>query len=218
MSFRQLRVRRLGRMGYGAAFEVQKETELAVKRGESPDTLLLVEHPHVLTVGRRADSSALVATRALLEARGVTVVETDRGGKATYHGPGQVVGYPVISLRAERADVHRYVRDLERTIISALADFGVEGFTVEGLTGVHTSRGKVAAIGIHVARWVTTHGFALNVNTDLSYFQMILPCDGELVTSMEQLLGREIDTRAVEDRLAARFAEVFGLTEEEQKP
>jgi lipoate-protein ligase B len=215
MRGRVLRVRRLGLVPYDDAYRVQKETERAVREGRAPDTLLLVEHPHVVTLGRRADSSALVATRALLEARGVRVVETDRGGKATYHGPGQVVGYPVINLRAERADVHRYVRDLERTITAALADFGIGGFPVEGLTGVHTARGKVAAIGIHVARWVTTHGFALNVNTDLSYFQMILPCDGEHVTSMEELLGREIDMRAVEDRLAARFGEVFGLAPEE---
>jgi lipoyl(octanoyl) transferase len=220
MRERVLRVRRLGLVPYGEAYRVQKETERDVRDGRGPDTLLLVEHPHVVTLGRRADSSALLATRALLEARGVHVVETDRGGRATYHGPGQVVGYPVISLRAGRADVHRYVRDLERTIIAALSDFGIEGFTVEGLTGVHTSRGKVAAIGIHVARWVTTHGFALNVNTDLSYFQLILPCDGEHVTSMEQLLGREVEMRAIEDRLAARFAEVFGMTagEEGQLP
>jgi lipoate-protein ligase B len=211
MRERVLRVRRLGRVPYNEAYSVQKETERAVRDGAGPDTLLLVEHPHVVTLGRRSESSALVATRALLETRGVAVVETDRGGKATYHGPGQVVGYPVINLRPGRADVHRYVRDLERTLIAALADFGVEGFTVEGLTGVHTARGKVAAIGIHVARWVTTHGFALNVNTDLSYFQMILPCDGELVTSMEQLLGREVEMSAVEGRVAARFAEVFDM-------
>lgn len=217
MRERRLRVRRLGLVPYTEAYRVQKEAERAVREGREPDTLLLVEHPHVVTLGRRADSSALVATRALLEARGVQVVETDRGGRATYHGPGQVVGYPVISLRAERADVHRYVRDLEKTIIAALADFGVGGFPVEGLTGVHTARGKVAAIGIHVARWVTTHGFALNVNTDLSYFNLILPCDGEHVTSMEELLGREIDTRAVEDRLAARFGEVFGMMPEDSR-
>ena len=134
MRERPLRVRRLGLVPYEEAYRVQKETELQVREGRGPDTLLLLEHPHVVTLGRRADSSALVATRALLEARGVSVVETDRGGRATYHGPGQVVGYPVISLRAERADVHRYVRDLERTIIAALADFRVESFPVEGLT------------------------------------------------------------------------------------
>jgi lipoyl(octanoyl) transferase len=212
---RVLRVRRMGLVPYEEAYRAQKEAERAVREGAGPDTLLLLEHPHVVTLGRRADSSALVASRALLEARGVQVVETDRGGRATYHGPGQVVGYPVINLRAERADVHRYVRDLERAIIAALSDFGVEAFTVETLTGVHTARGKVAAIGIHVARWVTTHGFALNVNTDLSYFNLILPCDGEHVTSMEELLGREVDMRAVEDRLAARFCEIFGLTPED---
>ena len=130
MRGRRLRVRRLGLVPYAEAYRVQKETERAVRDGDGPDTLLLVEHPHVVTLGRRADPSAVVATRALLEARGVSVFETDRGGRATYHGPGQVVGYPVISLRGRRADVHRYVRDLEETIIAALADFGVDGFRV----------------------------------------------------------------------------------------
>jgi len=209
-----LRVRRLGLVPYDEAYRIQKETETAVREGTGPDTLLLVEHPHVVTLGRRADSSAVFATRALLEARGVAVVEVDRGGKATYHGAGQLVGYPVINLSPDREDVHRYVRDLEETLIRALADFGVEGFPFEGLTGVHTARGKVAAIGVHIARWVTTHGFALNVNTDLSYFNLIVPCEGEHVTSLEQILGREVPLTEVEDRVAARFAEVFGMTTE----
>ena len=218
MRERVLRVRRLGLVPHEDAYRVQKETERAVREGGEPDTLLIVEHPHVVTLGRRADSSSLVATRAMFEARGVPVVETDRGGRATYHGPGQVVGYPVINLSDGRQDVIRYVRDLEATITRALADFGIAGFPVEGLTGVHTARGKIAAIGVHIARWVTTHGFAVNVNTDLSYFNLIVPCEGEHVTSMEQALGREQDMRAVESRLVTRFAEVFGMTAEEERP
>ncbi|HVF49018.1 MAG TPA: lipoyl(octanoyl) transferase LipB [Pyrinomonadaceae bacterium] len=215
MHTRTLRVRRLGRMEYGEALRVQKETELAVRQRVEPDTLLLVEHPHVITLGRRADPSALLASPEALEARGVAVFESNRGGKATYHGTGQLVGYPIINLSPEREDVHRYVRDLEAALIRALADFGIESFRIEGLTGVHTARGKVAAIGVHIARWVTTHGFALNVNTDLSFFQLIIACEGEPVTSMKELLGRELTLREVEDRIIARFADVFELVNRE---
>ncbi|MGH9928826.1 MAG: lipoyl(octanoyl) transferase LipB [Pyrinomonadaceae bacterium] len=208
---RRLLVKKLGRVEYGAAVRLQKETELAVKAGRQPDTLLLLEHPHTLTVGRRGDNSGILMSPERLAARGVTVFETNRGGKLTYHGLGQVVGYPIIHLSPDREDVHRYVRDLEEVLIRALADSGIEAFRLEGLTGVHTSRGKVAAIGVHIARWITTHGFALNVNTDLSFFNLIIACDGEQVTSMEDLLGHEVDLHEVEDRLAARFAEVFEM-------
>ena len=206
-----LAVRRLGRVEYSAALAIQKETELAVKTGTQPDTLLLLEHPHTLTVGRRGNTAGILSSEDLLQARGVTVFETNRGGKITYHGLGQVVGYPIINLSPNREDVHRYVRDLEEVLIRTLSDFGIEAFRIEGLTGVHTSRGKVAAIGVHISRWVTTHGFALNVNTDLSYFNLIIACDGEQVTSMQDLLGHEIDMREVEDRIVDRFAEVFEL-------
>ena len=199
-------------MEYGAAYRVQKETELAVRERREPDTLLLVEHPHVLTVGRRATRELILAAPELLEARGVTVHETNRGGKMTYHGLGQVVGYPIVNLSPEREDVHRYVRDLEEVLIRAMLDFQVETFRVKGLTGVHTARGKVAAIGVHIARWVTTHGFALNVNTDLSYFDLIVACEGEPVTSMKELLGREVEPGAVEDQIIRRFAEVFEMS------
>ena len=216
MPKRTLQVRRLGRMEYGAAYEIQKETEAALKSGAGGDTLLLVEHPHVLTLGRRATPSAVLAPPEELEARGVALFETNRGGKATYHGLGQLVGYPVINLSPDREDVHRYVRELEEALIRALADFGVEGFRIKGLTGVHTARGKVAAIGVHISRWVTTHGFALNVNTDLDFFKLIVACEGEPVASMKELLGRELPLRDVEDRVVARFAEVFEMTPEEQ--
>ncbi len=208
-------MRRLGRLEYGAAYEIQKKTETAVKRREESDALLLVEHPHVITLGRRATRELLLADDEELAARGVAVFETNRGGKMTYHGLGQIVGYPVINLSPEREDVHRYVRDLEESLIRALADFGVEAFRIEGLTGVHTTRGKVAAIGVHISRWVTTHGFALNVNTDLDYFNLIIACEGEPVTSMQELLGREISLREVEDRIIARFAEVFEMNPQE---
>ena len=206
---RKLRVKKLGRIEYGEALRIQKHTELAVKAGEQPDTLLLLEHPHTLTVGRRGDSSAILMSAELLSARGVSVFETNRGGKITYHGLGQVVGYPIISLSPDREDVHRYVRDLEEVLIRTMSDFGIEAFRIKGLTGAHTDRGKVAAIGVHIARWVTTHGFALNVNTDLSYFNLIVPCEGEPVTSMKELLGREVALTEVEDRIIERFAEVF---------
>ncbi|MGI9066523.1 MAG: lipoyl(octanoyl) transferase LipB [Pyrinomonadaceae bacterium] len=208
---RRLVVKRLGRIEYGAALALQKETELAVKESQQPDTLMLLEHPHTLTVGRRGDSAGILMSQAALEARGVTVFETNRGGKITYHGLGQIVGYPIINLSPDREDVHRYVRDLEEVLIRTLRDSEIPAFRIEGLTGVHTSRGKVAAIGVHIARWVTTHGFALNVNTDLSFFNLIIACDGEQVTSMEDLLGREVDMGEIEDRIIIHFAEVFQM-------
>jgi lipoyl(octanoyl) transferase len=208
---RKLLAKKLGRVEYGAALLLQKETELAVKEAEQADTLLLLEHPHTLTVGRRGDSAGILLSQELLRARGVTVFETNRGGKVTYHGLGQIVGYPVINLSPDREDVHRYVRELEEVLIRTLADFEIPAFRIEGLTGVHTARGKVAAIGVHISRWVTTHGFALNVNTDLSFFNLIIACDGEQVTSMEDLLGQEVNMVEVEDRIIARFADVFEM-------
>lgn len=208
---RKLLVQRLGLIGYESALATQKETEQAVKLGTQPDTLLLLEHPHTLTIGRRGESSAVLLNPEQLKQRNVTVFETNRGGKVTYHGLGQVVGYPIIKLSPDREDVHHYMRDLEEVLIRTMSDFGVEAFRIDGLTGVYTARGKIAAIGVHIARWVTTHGFALNVNTDLSYFNFIIACEGEPVTSMEQLLGSETPLSEVEDRIVARFAEVFAM-------
>jgi lipoyl(octanoyl) transferase len=213
MRQRTLKVERLGCVEYGAALDLQKQTERAVLTGEQPDTLLLLEHPHTLTLGRRANNEGIIAPHEVLRERGVTVFETNRGGKVTYHGLGQIVGYPIINLSPDREDVHRFMRDLEEVMIRALKDFGVEAFRVEGLTGVHTAHGKVAAIGVHIARWVTTHGFALNVNTDLSYFDLIIACEGEPVTSMKELLGREVELREAEDRIIENFAEVFEMTQ-----
>jgi lipoyl(octanoyl) transferase len=213
MPQRSLKVERLGRVEYGAALDLQKRTERAVLTGAQPDTLLLLEHPHTLTLGRRSGANGIVVSEELLRARGVSVFETNRGGKVTYHGIGQLVGYPIINLSPDREDVHRFVRDLEEVLIRAMDDFEIEAFRIPGLTGVHTSRGKVAAIGVHIARWITTHGFALNVNTDLSFFNLIIACEGEPVTSMKELLGREVDMESVADRIVTRFAEVFDYSE-----
>ena len=212
MRERKLLVQRLGLVDYESGLALQKQVEQAVKTGAQPDTLLLLEHPHTLTIGRRGDSSAILLDEEQLKQRNVTLFETNRGGKVTYHGLGQVVGYPIINLSPDREDLHRYVRDLEEVLIRTLKDFGIDSFRIEGLTGVHTQRGKVAAIGVHIARWITTHGFALNVNTDLSYFNLIIACEGEPVTSMEELLGDETPLSVVEDRLVANFAEVFELS------
>lgn len=209
---RKLLVQRLGLVSYEAALELQRKSELAVKQDQQSDTLLLLEHPHTYTIGRRGDFSGVLLNEAELKARGVTVFETNRGGKITYHGLGQLVGYPIIKLSPDREDVHRYVRDLEEVLIRTMADFDIKAFRIEGLTGVHTERGKVAAIGVHISRWVTTHGFALNVNTDLDYFDSIIACEGEPVTSMEYLLGAETKLSDVEDRLITRFAQVFSMT------
>jgi lipoyl(octanoyl) transferase len=206
---RKLLVQRLGRLDYESALAIQKQTELAVKAGIQPDTLLLLEHPHTLTIGRRGDSSSVLLNEEQLRTRNVTLFETNRGGKVTYHGLGQIVGYPIINLSPDREDVHRYVRDLEEVLIRTMSDFGIGAFRIEGLTGVHTPRGKIAAIGVHISRWVTTHGFALNVNTDLSYFDLIIACEGEPVTSMEVLLGRETALSTVEDRIIEHFNNVF---------
>ncbi len=211
MHERELEVRRLGLIGYGAAFELQKQLERDVIEKRERDYFLLLEHPHTFTVGRRAKEAGVLASAEILRAIGAEVFESDRGGKVTYHGLGQIVGYPIISLSPDREDVHKYVRDVEEVLIRTLADYEIEGFRIEGLTGVHTTEGKVAAIGIHIKRWVTTHGFALNVNTDLDYFNWIIACEGEPVTSMQRLLGRDVDMTEVEDRLVANFADVFQI-------
>jgi lipoyl(octanoyl) transferase len=212
MRERLLEVRRLGRVAYGDALDLQKELETEAIQQQGRDYLLLLEHPHVFTLGRRSKNDGVLATAEMLRKLGVDVFEINRGGKVTYHGLGQIVGYPIISLSPEREDVHRYVRDLEGVLIRTMADFGIGAFRIEGLTGVHTSEGKIAAIGVHIKRWVTTHGFALNVNTDLNYYNWIIACEGEPVTSMERILGHETDMRAVEDRIIENFQEVFGYS------
>lgn len=209
MPERILQVCRLGRIDYGDALEIQKETEKRVIAGETSDTLFLLEHPHTYTLGRRAKESGVLATPEMLSALNAKVFETNRGGKVTYHGLGQIVGYPIINLSNYKEDVHLYVRNVEETLIRTMTDLSIESFRIDGLTGVHTKEGKVAAIGVHIKRWVTTHGFALNVNTDLSYFDWIIACEGEPVTSVERLLGEELALSQVEDLLIDNFAKVF---------
>jgi len=210
MQKRQIKVRRLRRVSYEEGLRLQKELETEVIERRETDYLLLLEHPHTFTIGRRAKENGVLASPETLGKLGVSVFETNRGGKVTYHGPGQIVGYPIINLSPEREDIHKYVRDLEEVLIRALSDFGIQAKRIENLTGVHTSEGKIAAIGVHIKRWVTTHGFALNVNTDLSFFERIISCEGEIVTSMERLLGRECDLTKVEDKIVEKFTEVFG--------
>ena len=205
-----MEVRRLGRVAYGPALDLQKQLEADVIDQRLRDYLLLLEHPHTFTMGRRSKNEGVLATAEMLRKMGVEVFETNRGGKVTYHGIGQIVGYPIISLSPDREDVHRYVRDIEEVLIRTVADYGIEAFRIEGLTGAHTAEGKIAAIGVHIKRWVTTHGFALNVNTDLSYYNWIIACEGEPVTSMNRLLDREVDVAEVEDRIVENFELVFG--------
>jgi lipoate-protein ligase B len=205
-----LEVRRLGRLAYADALALQRELEREVIENRQNDHLLLLEHPHTFTIGRRAKENGVLATAEILKNLGIEVFETDRGGKVTYHGIGQIVGYPIINLSPDREDVHKYVRDLEEVLIGAMTDFGIEAFRIDGLTGVHTSEGKVAAIGVHLKRWVTTHGFALNVNTDLSYYNWIIACEGEPVASMDRILGREMQLNEVEDAIIRNFERVFG--------
>jgi lipoyl(octanoyl) transferase len=198
---------------YPEALDLQRSLVEERRAGRVDDLLLLLEHPHVLTLGVRGDGgrSHILATADALESRGVDVHEAGRGGDITYHGPGQIVGYPILDLRPDRCDVHRYVRDLEEVLIRTAADYGVAAGRVAGLTGIWVGRDKLAAIGVRIGRWITSHGFAFNVTTDLSYFDLIVPCgiaDGG-VTSLSRLVGRPIERAGVEERLVARFAEVF---------
>ncbi len=214
-----LEVRRLGLVAYADALALQRALVDDRQRNRVPDVLLLVQHPHVLTLGVRNDGGRrhVLASEDQLAARGVEIHESGRGGDVTYHGPGQVVGYPIVDLRPDRCDVHRYVRDLEEVLIRTAADFGVVAERVEGLTGAWVGREKLAAIGVRISRWVTSHGFAFNVTTDLTYFDLIVPCGiaDRGVTSLERLLGRQLDSYVVEGRLVSNFCEVFARTDVE---
>ena len=210
-------VRRLGLVDYQAGLELQRELVEQRKRGEIDDQLLLLEHPDVITLGvkTRNDRSHILESAESLAERGVAVFETGRGGDVTYHGPGQLVGYPIIDLKPDRCDVHRYVRDLEEVLIRAVATFGITAGRVEGLTGIWVGpagrEAKLAAIGVRISRWVTSHGFALNVNTDLSRFGLIVPCGitDRGVTSMARLLGRTAPMDEVADAVINAFSSVF---------
>jgi lipoyl(octanoyl) transferase len=212
---RLLDVRRLGRVPYADALALQRSLVEERRAGAIGDTLLLLEHPHVLTLGVRGDGGRghILASADVLAARGIDVHETGRGGDITYHGPGQLVGYPIIDLNPGRRDVHRYVRDLETVLIRTAADYGIEAGRVDGLTGVWVGDDKLAAIGVRIARWITSHGFALNVTTDLDHFKLIVPCGiaDRGVTSLERLLGRSPGMADVENRIIEHFSKIFDL-------
>jgi lipoyl(octanoyl) transferase len=224
----------LGLVEYGAAWELQRRVAAARKARAIPDVLLLCEHPHVITLGRSGKMSHLRAPDELLRRMGVSFFETNRGGDITYHGPGQLVGYPILNLGEIRRDVTWYVRSLEEAMIRATAAFGIASKRVPGCTGVWVNvvvgssggevkeieqveevkdEEKLAAIGVHLSRWVTSHGFAYNVSTDLRYFDLIVPCGiaGKRATSLEKLLGRRVEMSEVAPRIAAHLGEIFGL-------
>jgi lipoyl(octanoyl) transferase len=211
-------VRRLGRVAYAAGLELQRQLVEQRRTGAIGDTLLLLEHPPVITTGARARGARtnVVASADVLAREGVEIFDTGRGGDVTYHGPGQLVGYPIFDLRPDRQDVHQYVRDLEEVLILAIARFGITGTRVPGLSGVwvgeHGREEKIAAIGVRISRWITSHGFALNVNTDLRHFQLIVPCGiaDRGVTSIARVLGRAVAMADVEDAVVDGFREVFG--------
>jgi lipoyl(octanoyl) transferase len=208
----------LGLVAYGPAFELQRRLVAARKADSIPDVLLLCEHPHVITQGRNGHSENLLATERLLRQMGVEFHPTDRGGDITYHGPGQIVGYPILNLAAIRRDVAWYVRQLEEAMICATAELGITAVRKPGMTGVwvDTANGhapeKLAAIGVHLSRWVTSHGFAYNVSTDLRYFDLIVPCGipDKKATSLERVLGRTVAREELSPRLVARLGEAFG--------
>lgn len=204
-------VRRLGLLDYEDAVALQQELVEQRWEGEIPNTLLLLEHPPTITLGRGADSAHLLADAAELAANGVHLAECARGGDVTWHGPGQLVGYAIVDLRERDRDVHRFLRDLEAMLIEVLAGFDVAGRTEAGRTGVWVGEGKIAAIGVAVRRWVTWHGFALNVSSDLAGFEAIVPCGlhDRGVTSLEQVLGRKVALDDVADRVAAEFVKRF---------
>lgn len=211
----RLEVRRLGTVSYQAALDLQMRLVDERKQGRIPDQLLLLEHPPVITLGARNRNarSNVLETAEALAAKGVELFETGRGGDVTYHGPGQLVGYPIIELPVDRHDVHRYVRDLEEVLIQAVSDFGITASRIPGLTGIWVGDTKLAAIGVRISRWVTSHGFALNVSTDLSHFGLIVPCgiSDKGVTSMERLLNRRVLMAEVADAVVTRFHGLFAV-------
>jgi lipoyl(octanoyl) transferase len=211
-------LRQLGRIDYASALQLQQKLAAGRKQGLLPDHLLLLEHPHVITMGRNGHAENLLADDDILARAGIAYYPTDRGGDVTYHGPGQLVGYPILDLRDWKRDVGAYVRAVEETIIATLADYGIEAGRIPKLTGVWVGERKIAAIGVHLSRWVTSHGFALNVSTDLSYFQYIVPCGlTRPVTSMAAL-GVRASLDEVGARLAVHFARIFDCEMLEEIP
>ncbi|HEX9310784.1 MAG TPA: lipoyl(octanoyl) transferase LipB [Gemmatimonadaceae bacterium] len=216
MAERELWAVSLGRFGYGEALELQRNIARDRISGAIPqDVLLFLEHPPVVTLGRGTKQKHLVASPEFLQSKGVELFEVERGGDVTFHGPGQLVGYPIIDLKRHRQDLHWYLRTIEAALINTLADYGMKAERKAPYTGVWTQGKKIASIGVHARDWVTWHGFALNVTTDLSYFDLIIPCgiDGVVMTSIARELGsEEISQQDVRDRVTAKFAEAFDLT------
>lgn len=212
MPQRRCQARWLGRVAYAEGLALQEARAAGVMRGESDEALLLLEHPHVITLGRNADPAHVLAGERARQTRGVALYRTGRGGDVTYHGPGQLVGYPIVDLKPDRRDVHRYIRDLEEVLIRAAADLGVTAERIDGLTGVWVGGEKLAAIGVRIARWVTSHGFAFNVSTDLSYFRLIVPCGiaDHGVTSLERVTGRRIPLEEVAASVSVHFGAIYG--------
>jgi lipoyl(octanoyl) transferase len=208
---RPLAVVDLGRVRYGEALALQQRLIDERKRGQGTDTLLFVEHPHVVTMGRNGKPQHLLASETILERSGIEFYETDRGGDVTYHGPGQIVGYPILDLREWRRDVHAYFQGVEQCLIDALAHFGINADRIAepGCEGVWVKGAKIAAIGIHISRWITSHGFALNVSTDLSYFKYIVPCGLTKPVCSLRSLGSEASRDELQQAIAASFAETF---------
>ncbi len=206
-------VHRLGTVPYGQAWDLQQRLVRRRKENQEGDSLLLLEHPAVITLGRNAKREHLLTPERVLHDQGIDVFETDRGGDVTYHGPGQLVGYPILNLTYIRKDVVWYVRTLEEIIIRAMADFGISARRIAGRTGVWAEGEKLASIGIHISRWVTSHGFALNLDTNLEFFRHIIPCGIEScrMTSATRLLGAPIERSVVEERIVFHFGELFGL-------
>jgi lipoyl(octanoyl) transferase len=199
-----------GRMDYATAVVLQEAYVTGLQQGAGGEAFILLEHPHVVTLGRGFHVDNLLMSPDLLATKGIAVEETARGGDVTYHGPGQVVGYPIISL-ADKPDLHLYLRNLEELMIRTVADFGIQADRKPGMTGIWVQDEKIGAIGVRVVRWITTHGFALNVNTDLKYFDYIVPCGIKQfgVTSLQKLLGREIPMEDVHQSLINHFADIF---------
>jgi lipoyl(octanoyl) transferase len=206
-------VRHLGRVPYAEGLQIQEQLVAERQAGRIVDVLLLLEHEPVFTMGRNARAENVLLSPEALRSRGFQIFETGRGGDVTYHGPGQVVGYPILELPTERRDVHRYVRDLEEVMIRACAEYGITADRIAGKTGAWVGKEKIGAIGVRIARWVTSHGFALNVTNDLDPFALIVPCGirDHGVTSLSRLLGREVAVDEVARRLAAHVADVFDL-------
>jgi lipoyl(octanoyl) transferase len=206
-------VEQLGTVDYAASLTLQHERVTQRKAGAIPDTLLLLEHPHVYTLGRNAHRENVLVSPTFLRLRGAEVFETDRGGDVTYHGPGQLVGYPILDLTHHRRDIAWFMRSLEEVFIRVAADYGFQARRVAGATGVWVGNEKLVAMGVHISRWVTSHGFAFNVNTDLRYFDWIVPCGlrDKGVTSLEKLLSRLVDLAEVAERVIEHFGTVFDL-------